>query len=146
MLTLVLWPAITIERLITGDFISGAPTAIPPRDSGEGGLAVARWEGHVPQRRSSCDDDSHAPPPPRGACHRAGHFGPDPLAWSPSPVFTGEGANLSPRPGHALRPHQAIELLGRDIAEPHRFLAQRRAVLVRGLGDLGGLVVADLSA
>ena len=31
-----------------------------------------------------------APLPPRGACHRAGHFGPDPLARSPSPTFVGE--------------------------------------------------------
>src|SRR5439155_1911989 len=26
---------------------------------------------------------------PCGACHRAGHFGPDPLAWSPSPAARG---------------------------------------------------------
>src|SRR6516165_3109499 len=71
-LTLVLWPAITIERLITGDFIL--------------------------RFRLRPDQVSAA------------------------------------RPGHALRPHQAIKLLGRNIAEPHGFLAQRRAFLVRGLG------------
>src|ERR1700733_5030025 len=30
-----------------------------------------------------------APLPPCGACHRAGHFGPDPLAWFPSPALRG---------------------------------------------------------
>src|SRR5579871_3007246 len=47
-------------------------------------------------------------------------------------------------PGHLLRPDQHVELLRADIAEPERLLAERRAVLVRGLGDLGRLVVADL--
>src|SRR5690242_21257752 len=88
MLTLVLWPAITIERLITGDFIMQFRLRL-------GGLVLVNQAS-------------------------------------------------APRPGHALRPHQAVELLGRNIPKPHGFFAQRRAVLVRGLGDLGGLVVADL--
>jgi hypothetical protein len=33
-------------------------------------------------------------PPPLGACHRAGHFGPDPLGRSPSPVCTVEDKDL----------------------------------------------------
>ena len=48
-------------------------------------------------RGAGLDDDSvdadqaqsPTPPPPYGACHRAGHFGPDPLAWSPSPAIAG---------------------------------------------------------
>src|SRR5205814_890392 len=32
---------------------------------------------------------NNMPPPPCGACHRAGHFRPDPLAWSPSPASGG---------------------------------------------------------
>jgi hypothetical protein len=50
----------------------------------------------------------------------------------------------SARRDHLLRPHQGVELLVRHIAPAHRLVAQRRAVLVRGLGDLGGVVVADL--
>ena len=47
-----------------------------------------------------------APPPPRGACHRAGHFGPDPLAWSPSPTSWGRTSKriLATR----LRPSYAV--------------------------------------
>ncbi len=64
---------------------------IPPRESGEGGSRIARWDGR------GLDDDSvdadqaqsPTPPPPHGACHRAGHFGPDPLVWSSSPAIAG---------------------------------------------------------
>src|SRR4051794_25724216 len=36
-------------------------------------------------------------------------------------------ARLSPRMNHLLRAHQAIEFLGRDVAEPDRLLSKRRS-------------------
>src|SRR6516162_11653041 len=42
------------------------------------------------------------------------------------------------------RPRHAVELLGRDITQPQRLLAQSRTLGVRRLGDLRRLVVADL--
>ncbi len=45
---------------------------------------------------------------------------------------------------HLLRPHPLVELLGRDEARGDGGLAQAGALLVRLLGDLGGLVVADV--
>src|SRR5208282_3297365 len=66
----------------------------PMRDSGEGGpsCAAGRWKGRRTQRPSCNENEAtiQTLPPPRGACHRAGHFGPDSLAWSASPAFAGE--------------------------------------------------------
>src|ERR1700722_13446104 len=44
---------------------------------------------------------------------------------------------------HLFRAHETIEFLRGDIAEAHRFFFQRRAVLVRHLGYLGRIVIAD---
>jgi hypothetical protein len=49
-----------------------------------------------------------------------------------------------PRPHHSLGAHEPIELGSSDVAESHRFLAQCRAVRVRGFRYLCGLVVADV--
>src|SRR5215212_1881752 len=47
------------------------------------------------------------------------------------------------RRNHAFRPHQRVEFFFAHMAEPHRFLAQGRAVLMRGLGNLRCFVIAD---
>src|SRR3990172_4795239 len=47
-------------------------------------------------------------------------------------------------PDHALGPHQAVEFLLEHMAEPYRLLTQGGAALMRGLGDLARLVVADM--
>ena len=62
-----------------------------PAQAGKGDRALARWKGRGSQRTFCADNEasSQRPPPPRGACHRAGHFGPGPLAWSPSPASRG---------------------------------------------------------
>ena len=45
---------------------------------------------------------------------------------------------------HLFGPHEAVEIGARDKSQLHGFLAQRRAVGVRGLRYLGGVVVADV--
>src|SRR5437762_12482635 len=50
----------------------------------------------------------------------------------------------SARADHRFRPDPFVELLAGDEAELDRRLAQCLAGLVRGLRDLGGLVVADV--
>src|SRR4030042_4847701 len=45
---------------------------------------------------------------------------------------------------HVLGPHQAVEFLLEHMAEPYRLLTQGGAALMRGLGDLARLVVADM--
>src|SRR5213593_2861889 len=68
-LTLVLWPAITIERLTTGDFIAG-PLFRPDADQGRGRLWLGArlqslelvwadqrqgdWRGHVDRAVAVC--------------------------------------------------------------------------------------------
>ena len=52
-------------------------------------------------------------------------------------------ARILARPSHSFRPHQPIEVGGRDVAEPQRLFAQRRAVGVRGLRDRRRAFVAD---
>jgi hypothetical protein len=47
---------------------------------------------------------------------------------------------------HVLGPHNLVELGVGDVAAADGFLAQGGAVLVARLGDLGGVVVADLGA
>src|ERR1700733_11431035 len=76
-----------IAALRTTRVASATGPLIPPREGhpttrasrgprgGEGGPRVSAVGG--------------APLPPCGACHRAGHFGPDPLAWFPSPALRG---------------------------------------------------------
>src|SRR5690606_22157332 len=49
----------------------------------------------------------------------------------------------SARMRHVLRAHQPVVVIGCYEAGLQRFLAQRGAVFMRGLGDLGGVVVAD---
>ena len=44
---------------------------------------------------------------------------------------------------HFFRAHPLVEFCAGYESEPHRFLAQRGAVGMRRLGDLGGLIVAD---
>jgi hypothetical protein len=63
---------------------------------GEGGPHEVRWEGRRDQRSFYETNETLTPTPlpPRGACHRAGHFGPDPLAWSPSPVSRGRMSRI----------------------------------------------------
>src|SRR5882757_124273 len=51
--------------------------------------------------------------------------------------------NFSSRMRHVLGPHQPVIVSRADQSGRQRFLAQGGAVLVRGLGDLGGIVVAD---
>ena len=65
------------------------------------------------------------------------------------------GAESPPRPprslvgggrmGHVRGHHPGVELLGRDEAELQGRLAQGQALVVGVLGDLGGLVVADVA-
>ncbi len=70
---------------------------IRPHVSGGGGppCAARWWRGRGPRRISfdESETSSQRPPPPRGACHRAGHYGSDPLAWSPSPLSRGRKAH-----------------------------------------------------
>ena len=50
---------------------------------------------------------------------------------------------LVSRADHVLGPHDTVEINLAHISKPQRFLAQRRAVLVGGLGDFGGLVIPN---
>src|SRR5205085_8978568 len=59
-----------------------------------------------------------------------------------TPGMTGRIA-LSLRVDHVFGAHDRIEFLSRDESGLQRFLAQSGAVLVRRLGDLRGIVVAD---
>ena len=45
---------------------------------------------------------------------------------------------------HRFGANDSIELRVGDVTAADGFFAQRRAVLVRGLGDLGGIIIADL--
>jgi protein ImuB len=67
-------------------------------------------------------EEDRRSPPPCGAYHRAGHFGPDPLASSPSPATRGRmeetGAAAWPEPNETTRP---LLLLPR--AEPTEVMA-----------------------
>ena len=45
---------------------------------------------------------------------------------------------------HVLGAHPLVEVLSGDVAETQRLFLERRAVAVRGVGDLSGLVVADV--
>ena len=56
----------------------------------------------------------------------------------------GSCAQKSPRPDHLFGADHRVELGVGDVAAADGLLAQGRAVLVSGLGDLGGRVVADL--
>src|ERR1700735_2687060 len=58
--------------------------SFPPRDSGEGDRALARWAGRGPQRLSCVDNEalSQKPPPPSFACWAS-------YGWSPSPASRG---------------------------------------------------------
>src|SRR5947207_4079219 len=51
------------------------------------------------------------------------------------------GIRKSTWPRHLLRLHETVELVRRDEAEPQRFVLQRGAVGMRGLRDLGRVVV-----
>ena len=51
------------------------------RKGGGGGVACSQRS-----RKPKITSAVSSPPPLCGACHRAGHFGPGPLAWSPSPA------------------------------------------------------------
>src|ERR1700722_1049374 len=69
--------------------------------------------------------------------------------WSPGYVITyfeprTDGRSHLAWADHLFRPHQGVELGIGDIAAADRLLAQGGAVLVRGLGDLGRRVVANL--
>src|SRR5215470_11801945 len=86
-LTLVQWPAIRIERLITGDCIGGPQ--YPP--SLRGAQRATKQSRILNIRVLDCFAFARNEPSP-------------------------------PRPRHALRPHQAVELLGRDITQPQRLL------------------------
>jgi hypothetical protein len=58
-------------------------SSAPTRSAGARDRAQARWRGHAESRiflRRRSKRHRRAPLPARGACHRAGHFGPDPLA------------------------------------------------------------------
>ena len=46
---------------------------------------------------------------------------------------------------HFFGPDQLVELLGREQIQRDRGLLERRALGMRLLGDLGGVVVADLA-
>src|SRR3990172_4898015 len=52
--------------------------------------------------------------------------------------------SLALRADHVLGPYQTVEFLLEHMAEPNRLLAQGGAALMRGLGDLARLVVADM--
>src|SRR6185436_1408271 len=71
------------------------------------------------------------------------------MFWIPFPRIAarcspGMTASRSLRCDHVLWFDHGIEFLRRDIAALDRFFFQGRAVLMRGLGDLGGGVIADL--
>src|SRR5205085_7132222 len=53
-------------------------------------------------------------------------------------------AYCSSRMRHLFRLHVLVELRARQQAQRNRSVAQRDALLVRVLGDLGGVVVADV--
>src|SRR5690349_1812196 len=59
-------------------------------------------------------------------------------------LITHHPTRISGLPDHLLRPHPRIELLLAEIAELQCRRLQRGAVLVRLLGDRGGLLVADM--
>src|SRR5271170_5749761 len=71
---------------------SPVPTFPPQRSETERGRGPheVRWRGTLHR--------GMAPPPPCGACHRAGHFGPDPVGMVPLPQFCGEGSMTSRDP------------------------------------------------
>src|SRR3972149_8834668 len=52
--------------------------------------------------------------------------------------------SLALRADHVLGPYQTVELLLEHMAEPNRLLAQGGAALMRSLGALARLVVADM--
>ena len=81
-------------------------------------------------------------------CLLCRHAGPCALSMR---IVAGDGASdnrarsiLRVGPDHLLWPHDGVELARRHIAASDRFLAQGRAVLVRRLGNLSRVVVADL--
>src|SRR5579875_3526087 len=74
------------------------------------------------------------------------HVLPPALAASPPEGPPGKPSLLRhvQRPGHVLRPHPPVELLFRHVPKLQRRLAEARALPVRGEGDLGGLLIADV--
>jgi hypothetical protein len=46
-------------------------------------------DGVTAPKGARCSGIAVHPTPPAGACHRAGHFGPDPLGGRPSPCREG---------------------------------------------------------
>src|SRR2546423_10446482 len=82
----------------------------------------------------------------RRRCHakiltRFGHRVSREARFAPKPER--RSATTSAAADHLFRTNPGVELLGRQEAELDRRLAQRLSGLVRGLGDLGGIVVAD---
>jgi hypothetical protein len=52
--------------------------------------------------------------------------------------------SLSSRVGHRLWAHDLVKRLSCQEAQLHASFAQAAAIFIRRVGDLGGLVIADL--
>jgi hypothetical protein len=70
-------------------FDDGGDEISPPSPGGGRSTREARRDGVTASKGSRAGGSAAHPTPPAGACHRAGHFGPDPLGGRPSPCRGG---------------------------------------------------------
>jgi hypothetical protein len=80
---------ITLSGTIVNRIVTPTVTIFPPSPGGGRSPREARRVGVTAPKDARCSGIAAHPTPPAGACHRAGHFGPDPLGGRPSPCRGG---------------------------------------------------------